>query len=259
MLPDYLIEPPDALFIEAIRVVPKGPYHIRSGDELALVVEPEDPSLLRSGRGYFVDHEGRLDLGPRLGKVKVSGMTVDEANNVVVEALKPELREPRVSLTAIQTTGMQPITGEHLVSPDGTVTLGIYGRVRVAGMTIDEARSAIEKHLASSLDDPQVSLSVFAYNSKVYYVIKQDGPQGDQVTKLPVTGSETVLDAIALSGLGDLANKKIWIARPTPDDQNVILKVNWNEITRGASTDSNYQVLPSDRIFVSNSSKPTVR
>ena len=71
---------------------------------------------------------------------------------------------------------MQPITGEHLVSPDGTVNLGTYGLVYVAGMTLEEAKQAIEDATGQATwTSPQVSVSVFAYNSKVYYVITK-GP-----------------------------------------------------------------------------------
>ncbi len=252
LLPNYQIEPPDVLFIEAIRMVPKGPYHIRSGDELSLIVEPEDTAVLRSSRGYFVDSEGRLDLGPRLGKLKVTKLTVEEAEALLVKLLAETLREPKVSLSVMQTSGLQPITGEHLVAPDGRVTLGMYGQVRVAAMTLEEARAAIENHLAANLDDPQVSVSAFAYNSKVYYVISESAG-GDHVARLPITGSETVLDAISqVGGLTGLSKKKIWIARPTPEGTNsdLILPVNWSDITRGASTESNYQILPGDRIFI---------
>jgi polysaccharide biosynthesis/export protein len=252
-LPPYTVEPPDILFVEALRLVPKPPYHIQAGDELALLVEPEDPTLLRSGRGYFVDPEGRVDLGPRLKKLHVSGMTSEEVGQQVTKLLEPELREPQVSASVVQTAGMQPITGEHLVSPDGTVNLGTYGLVYVAGMTLEQAKSAIEEHLTEYLDNPQISCSVFAYNSKVYYVITQGGPIGDQVTKLPVTGNETVLDAIAnVQGLSRLSSKNIWIARPAPGGMScdVILPVSWREITAGAATATNYQVLPGDRIFV---------
>jgi polysaccharide export outer membrane protein len=252
-LPSYVIEPPDILFIEALRLVPKPPYHIQAGDELALVIEPDDASVLRSGRGYFVDPEGRLDLGPRLGKVKVAKLTVEQAEELVVELLKEELRDPSVSVSVMQTGGLQPISGEHLVSPDGTVNLGTYGLVYVAGMTLPQAKTAIEEHLSAYLDSPQISASVFAYNSKVYYVVTQGGPSGDQVNKLPVTGNETVLDAIAnIQGLSRLSSKNIWIARPTPGgmDCELILPVSWKEITAGAGTATNYQILPGDRIFV---------
>ena len=251
-LPLYTIEPPDILFIEALRVIPKPPYHLQAGDELSLVIEPEDYSL-RSGRGYYIDPGGRIDLGPRMPKAQVGGLTVDEATQVVLDILKEELREPEVSLSVMQTTGMQPITGEHLVSPDGTVNLGTYGLVYVAGMTVEEAKTAIEAQLAKYLDHPQISASVFAYNSKVYYVVTQGGPQGDQVARLPITGNETVLDAIAnIQGLSRLSSKNIWIARPAPGGMScdLILPVNWREVTAGAATATNYQVLPGDRIFV---------
>ena len=134
----------------------------------------------------------------------------------------------------LQSTGLQPITGEHLVSPDGTVNLGTYGPVYVAGMTLDEATAAIEAQLANFLDNPQVSVSVFAYNSKVYYVITEGAGSGDQVARLPITGNETVLDAISqINGLSRLSSKNIWIARPTPSGAgcDAILPVNWHEIT----------------------------
>ena len=63
------------------------------------------------------------------------------------------------------------ITGPHMVGPDGTVTLGSYGSVRVVGMTIAQTKSAIEKHLEQFLEEPEVSVDVIAYNSKVYYVV----------------------------------------------------------------------------------------
>lgn len=250
-LPPYTVEPPDILFIESLRVIPKPPYHIQAGDELQIIVEPPEANL--SSRGFFVDPSGNIDLGPRYGKVPVRGLTSDEATDAVRKSVAAVIRDPEVSVTLVQSTAMQPITGEHLVSPDGTVNMGTYGLVYVAGMTLEEAKQAVEKNLEQYLDDPKVALSVFAYNSKVYYVITQGAGQGDQVARLPVTGNETVLDAISnINGLSQLSSKSIWIARPTPSGTgcDVILPVNWSEITAGAATATNYQVLPGDRIFI---------
>jgi protein involved in polysaccharide export with SLBB domain len=135
----------------------------------------------------------------------------------------------------------------------------MYGQVYVAGLTLAEAKVAIEKHLARFLDNPQVAVTVFAYNSKVYYVIFESPANGDSVTRLPITGSETVLDAIShVSGLSGLSRKRIWIARPQPGGErhDKVLPVNWQDITRGASTATNYQVLPGDRIFVVEKPSP---
>ena len=142
-LPPYTVEPPDILLIEAIRVVPKPPYHIQSGDELQIIAEPPEADL--PAHGFFVDPQGRIDLGPRYGKVPVNGLTTDEATEAVKAAIAVVYRDPEVSLTLVQSTAMQPITGEHLVSPDGTVNLGTYGLVYVAGMTLAGGQAAVER------------------------------------------------------------------------------------------------------------------
>ena len=110
-----------------------------------------------------------------------------------------------------------PVTGQYLVGPDGTLNLRQYGQIHIAGKTVTEARVAIEKHLQQFLDSPQVSVDVLAFNSKVYYVITQGAGLGDSVRRLPVTGNETVLDAVSqVNGLSQVSSKKMWIARPAP-------------------------------------------
>ena len=138
--------------------------------------------------------------------------------------------------------------------------MGTYGTVYVAGLTIAEAKTAVEAQLSNYLEQPRVSVDVFAYNSKVYYVITEGAGLGDTVVRVPITGNETVLDALAqVNGLSRLSSKNIWIARPTPGDVSCdqILPVSWTEITKGAATATNYQVMPGDRIFIAEKSNPT--
>ena len=94
---------------------------------------------------------------------------------------------------------------------------------------------------------------MLAYNSKVYYVITDGGGYGEQVYPIPVTGNETVLDAIAkINGLPAVSSKKrVWIARATPGCTNPnILPVDWCGITKKGFAATNYQVFPNDRIYV---------
>jgi polysaccharide export outer membrane protein len=149
----------------------------------------------------------------------------------------------------------QRISGEHLVRPDGTVGLGIYGSVRVAGLTMDEAQTAIQDHLKKSLKikiNPKVNVDVFAYNSKAYYIISDNAGYGQPVVRLPFTGNETVLDAIGqIGGLPAAASKKkIWIARPGPDHHIQTLPVDWKGITQDGRVATNYQLFPGDRIYI---------
>jgi polysaccharide export outer membrane protein len=251
-LPPYVIEPPDILLIDALRVVPKPPFRIQSFDTLQVIVEGTLLEQPINGL-YVVEPGGMLDLGPSYGKVMVGGQSLEEAQDSVFRHLKRVLKEPQVSLTLAQAAGQQQISGEHLVGPDGTINLGTYGSVFVTGLTLKEAKEKIEKHLDKFLDAPLVSVDVFSYNSKVYYVITEGAGQGDNIARFPVTGNETVLDAIAqINGLSRLSSKDVWIARPAPSgvgcDQ--ILPVDIEAIMKGAATGTNYQVLPGDRVFI---------
>ena len=264
-LPTYVIEPPDILFIEAIRVVPKPPYHILASDVLSIQLTGGFPTEQSAGGGpngdqYLVSPSGKIDLGPAYGdagRVSVTGLTEDEAAAAIEKSLREVVKDPRVSVQLAASAGMQPITGEHLVAPDGTVNLGSYGSVYVAGLTLEEATAAVNEHLSQQLDNPQVSMSVFAYNSKVYYVVTEGAGLGDTVARFPITGNETVLDALTqVNGLSRVSSKRIWIARPMLGGAgcDAILPVNWREITASGATASNYQVLPGDRIFIAQDS-----
>src|SRR5690606_6227282 len=205
------------------------------------------------GDAYFIDPEGKIDLGPAYGKVQVSGLTIDDAQEAIRRHLAGLYPGVEVSVSLAASLGAQQISGEHLVGPDGQVNLGTYGSVYVTGMTLEEAKAEIEKKLSERLENPEVMLDVFAYNSKKYYIITQGGGFGDNIVTAPITGNETVLDAIALiGGISQLSSTKIWIARPGPPGAGCeqILPVNYEEITRGAITTTNYQLLPGDRLFI---------
>jgi polysaccharide export outer membrane protein len=251
-LPTYVVEPPDILLIDAIKLVPKPPYRIESLDILQIVVVGTLLGQDIAGQ-FVVDPSGMVDLGPAYGKVFVAGQSIQEATTAIDRHLRRILREPEVSVVLAQSSGMQQIAGEHLIGPDGTINLGTYGSVYVAGMTLAQVKDAIEAQLSKYLQDPRISVDVFAYNSKVYYVISQGAGLGDGVTRVPVTGNETVLDAVAqVNGLSRLSSKKIWIARPSPGGKGCeqVLPVNWEEITAGAVASTNYQILPGDRVFI---------
>jgi polysaccharide export outer membrane protein len=175
----------------------------------------------------------------------------------------------------------RPVSGERLVRPDGKISLGFYGDVYVAGLTIPEVKEKIILHLRKYISDetlglverdeqgelvmdrdtnqpklidpkesPRVFVDVTAYNSKNYYVL------GDVLVpgKLPITGNETVLDAINYAGglLPTAAPQNIRLVRPAPPGAccEQLLPVNLAAITNGGDPTTNYQLMPGDRIVV---------
>jgi len=253
--PTYQIETPDLLLINALRLLPLPGYKIEPSDALSVVVANAPPAApIRDV--YPVDPDGTINLGPNYNnaKIRVAGLTVTEARAAIAEHLRElKLKDPDVRVTLAQAGNLQEIRGEHMVGPDGTVRLGVYGSVRVSGMTLDEAKAAIESHLSKYLSRPLISLDVIGYNSKVYYVVTDGGGNGEQVIRLPATGSETVLDALSyINGLPPVASKeRIWVSRPgPPGSPRQTLPVDWNAIVCGGETATNYQILPGDRVYV---------
>src|SRR4051812_35589402 len=54
----------------------------------------------------------------------------------------------RLEVAGLPGMGHQSVQGEHLVRPDGTISLGSYGSVLVSGLSVEQARSALTKYLA---------------------------------------------------------------------------------------------------------------
>ncbi|MEW4531515.1 polysaccharide biosynthesis/export family protein [Maioricimonas sp. JC845] len=276
-LPTYRVEPPDILLISAVSSARSASSPLRTGDQLLVqianglpLVADSDPDLnpleyqaelsldvqfKLINRDFMVGNDGTLDLGPAYGQIPVEGLSLDEARAAIDRHLREVvgLANPVVAVRLLDIGAPQPVAGEHLVRPDGTVSLGVYGEIPVAGLTLSDVKLAVEHHLSRYLHRPEVSVDVLAYNSKVYYVVTDFGGLGQQVVRFPVTGNETVLDAISqIEGLSSSSSKKVWIARPGPagSTHSQILDVHWEEIVAEGITTTNYQILPGDRVYV---------
>jgi polysaccharide export outer membrane protein len=167
----------------------------------------------------------------------------------------------------------RPLSGERLVQPDGKISLGFYGELYVAGLTTSEIKEKIVLHLRKFLTDealglftyeegnPQprevepkdsdrVFVEVTAYNSKVYYVMGDVAQPG----KLPITGNETVLDAINYAGglIPTAAPNNVRLVRPAPPGAccEQTLPVNLSAIISAGDPTTNYQLMPGDRLVV---------
>ena len=251
-LPTYRVEPPDILMVEMLKLVPLPPYRIEIFDVLQIRVlgtlldQPID-------NFYLVEGEGIVTLGPAYGTVRIAGMTIEEATEALRRKLQEVLNQPEVSVQLARTAGTAPVTGEYLIGPDGTINLRQYGTLHVAGKTVTEIQLDMQKHLARYFDSPEVSVDVRQFNSKVFYVITEGAGLGDSITRMPITGNDTVLDALsAVNGLSQFSSTEMWVARPSPGNAGCeqIMPVDYDAITRGGSSATNYQIMPGDRVFV---------
>jgi polysaccharide biosynthesis/export protein len=201
----------------------------------------------------------RRSIGRELDKVSMPPYVVEPPDIIVVEVL--------------EALPGRPITGEHLVRPDGTISLGFYGDVYVAGLTTTEIKEKVILHLRTLINDEvlgiakpdkegnikpienirdsdRVFVDVISFNSKVYYVQGDVGVPG----RLPITGNETVLDAINYSGglIPTASSVNIRLVRPAPPGSSkpTLLPVNLAAIINDGDPTTNYQMMPGDRLMV---------
>jgi protein involved in polysaccharide export with SLBB domain len=273
VIPDYRVEPPDVLLIEIAHNVRSPSEPIKTGEDLTIRADlpaetagaAPNPNAAAGLTGltdyhlingfYRVQADGTVDLGPIYGSVRIAGMTPDAARSAIAQHLRTisGIAEVKASVSYSDTSGRQVIAGEHLVRPDGQISLGVYGNVRVAGMTLDQVKQAVSAQLSNYLNDPDVRVDVLGYNSKVFYVVTDGGGNGERVDRLPFTGNETVLDAVAsIQGLSDISSKRVWVARPSPPGcaGSQVMMVDWRGITQDGVTTTNFQILPGDRVYI---------
>jgi polysaccharide biosynthesis/export protein len=173
----------------------------------------------------------------------------------------------------------RPISGERLVRPDGKISLGFYGDVYVAGLTVPEVKEKIVLHLRKFISDETLALleldpetgeakrdkngrfvvndprdtdrvfvDVTAYNSKNYYV------QGAVMmpSRLLITGHDTVLDAINYAGglMPEADHERVALYRKEKNGVLQQLRIDIDQIMMGDDPSTNYQLMPGDRLVI---------
>ncbi len=92
------------------------------------------------------------------------------------------------------------------IDPLGSVHLPLAGSVPLAGLTVGDARHAIESALGTYLVDPAVGLSVAQYAARRAYVLGEVGVPGAIVMDRPLTALQALSLAGGVTSSGDRAN-----------------------------------------------------
>ena len=141
-------------------------------------------------------------------------------------------------------------SGDQEVQVDGSVDLGEYGRLRVAGLTVESVEQLIEARIEERTDsDEHINVRLLESNASQVYILGQVGSPG----VYPLLGREHVLDAILEAGglTSEASPCDIILVRPTRGNQcRVVLPVCYRQITQIGDVTTNYQLQPGDRIVV---------
>jgi protein involved in polysaccharide export with SLBB domain len=142
------------------------------------------------------------------------------------------------------------LPGDQPVMPDGTINLGEYGLIVVAGLTVPQIEALATQTIQRRVPNPgPIVARIVTKVSKVFYVLGEVNAPG----VYPLDGRETALDAILIGGgLTNRADQdRIILARPTKHHHApVVFPVCYRQIVQLGDTTTNYQIAPGDRIFV---------
>jgi polysaccharide export outer membrane protein len=202
---------------------------------------------------------GGLGQFPLLSKTKQYSAAAPLPSGLPNELAKSEIRdyfvEPgdRILIEPVNIESEIGSLGDQKIQVDGSVDLGKFGRVRVAGMSVEEIEQAVESQIAIYGKPESINVQLVESNAAEVYVLGEVGSPA----AYPIEGHEHVLDAILRAG--GLTSKaspcNLVLVRPTaPDSCRVVLPVCYRQITQLGDVTTNYQLQPGDRIVVGSRS-----
>lgn len=135
-------------------------------------------------------------------------------------------------------------TGQHMIRPDGKVTINLVGDVQASGLTPEDLAKAIREKLKAYVNDPDVTVAVLSVKSKKYMINGEVNKPGEYPLVVPTRVFTALVNA---GGFKDFANqKKITIIH----ENNERDTFNYKEVLAGKKLEQNIWVRPGDIIVV---------
>jgi polysaccharide export outer membrane protein len=134
------------------------------------------------------------------------------------------------------------------VRSDGKISLPLVGELMAGGQTPLQLEQEIAKRLASFISEPEVTVMVQENKSQRINILGMVVRPGAYL----LTGSATVLDAVAMAGgFKDFAKQKaIYVLRQNADGTQTRLAFNYKEVIKGHNPDQNVRLQPRDTVVV---------
>ena len=140
----------------------------------------------------------------------------------------------------------EELGGEFVISPDGTISFPLVGKLSVAGATCSEIEDQLEERLGDNfLKEPSVSCSVIEFNSKKVSVFGEVHKPGN----FSYEDRMSVVQAItSAGGFKDTASKNNTTLVRVMQGKKVRVRVPVSAIVEGEI--ENLALMPGDIIFV---------
>jgi len=260
-------------------------YLLGANDQLKIeIVELEE----FNGRTYRVDPDGTVSV-PLVGRIKIAGKTLADAERQVEAALRSQIREPHVSLTLVETHS-QPVSilgevnnpGVHQLEgsktlyevlalagglkPDAGYQLKItrkmqWGPIPLSGATVDTAANVSTVEIPTSvIQDAGAAKNIRIYpddiisvpRADIVYVVGEVKKGGAIVLRQrnAISVTEALSAAEGFSSAASPKNARILRPDPTTSSRTEI-PIDLKKVLDGKTEDT--ALRPNDVLYVPNS------
>jgi polysaccharide biosynthesis/export protein len=134
------------------------------------------------------------------------------------------------------------------VRSDGRISLPLVGELQASGETPRQLEQEIAKRLQNYISEPEVTVIVTDSKSQKINILGMVNKPGAYL----LTGSTTVLDAIAMAGgFKDFAKQKsVYILRRAPDGTEKRIPFNYKDVIKAKNVDQNIRLEAGDTVVV---------
>lgn len=187
-------------------------FHIEMDSPSAYRIQPGDQLEIQfaTAKGLTgiktVMPDGTVNL-EYVGSLKVAGLTVEEAQALMVERYQETLRTPLITVSVakaqtraqnLRDTLFSPGTGmsrEITVGADGRATFPMLGSIRLSGMSRDELERQLNERYREEVGPIQVDVLLKSTAANEVYVLGEVGQPGAYPVRRPIS----VLEALTLA------------------------------------------------------------
>ena len=139
------------------------------------------------------------------------------------------------------------MTGDHLVRPDGKITLPLIGDIEVVGLTTEQAKDRLLQASSTLFKNPTISVGVKDINSLTVYITGGVAKPGPYKILSPMT----VLQLISIAGgLREFVDGKNVVIIRNEGSKPTFFRFNYKEVSEGKNLGQNINLKPNDTVSV---------
>src|SRR5210317_2619108 len=154
-------------------------------------------------------------------------------------------------IVSINLTDTDDIDNSYEIDPDGMIDLPFIGKIKIDGLTVDEAQNILKRILGDFYKNPDLQISVDEFNSSKVYIV---GAVRNQITinldQKPIKLIEAAIQANFNPNAADkLLGTKGFLRR-----DNQVYKINLNNTFASLDDRENFFLKKDDVIFIDRNS-----